>query len=320
VSSRAKQKSEQSPSRLLLWVAIAGLIFGLIGFGELPEDVLRSGRNSLHPHSASGDIIFVSIDDRSLREVERWPWPRRYHAQITEKLTAAGANRIFFDVMFENRSNPADDALFAEALKRSGRVTLPVRSRSGPDTDPNAHSGVPDSVPLDLFSRHTRLGTISVRYNYQNAVWHLPYALKVNDQLTPSFAASLAHRQTLKENGFTPDYSVVPSTIPTISAAAVLRGDFSAAQVRGKDVVIVDTAGRLHTSGSLMDEMIRLAAPPLVIVIILASDCVIRTEPKSTEVGSTMMTGLTGIGLGGVCAKAMFDGSEFPKLLKAKTR
>jgi EAL domain-containing protein (putative c-di-GMP-specific phosphodiesterase class I)/CHASE2 domain-containing sensor protein len=238
LSSRAKQKSEQSPSRLLLWVAIAGLIFGLIGFGELPEDVLRSGRNSLHLHKASGDIVFVSIDDHSLREVGRWPWPRRYHAQITDKLTAAGANRIFFDVMFENRSSPADDAMFADALKRSGRVTLPVRIRSGPDTEPNTHSGVPDSIPLDLFSRHTQLGTISVRYNYQNAVWHLPYALKVNDQLTPSFAASLAHRQTRTESGFTPDYSVMPSSIPTVPAATILSGDFPAALVRGKDVVI----------------------------------------------------------------------------------
>ena len=39
---------------LLLWVAIAGLIFGLIGFGELPEDVLRASRNSLHPNHEIG--------------------------------------------------------------------------------------------------------------------------------------------------------------------------------------------------------------------------------------------------------------------------
>jgi EAL domain-containing protein (putative c-di-GMP-specific phosphodiesterase class I)/CHASE2 domain-containing sensor protein len=238
VSSRKKQGSEPSPTKLLLWVAIAGLIFGLIGFGELPEDVLRSGRNSLHLHKASGDIVFVSIDDRSLRDVGRWPWPRSYHAQITDKLTAAGANRIFFDVMFENRSNPADDAMFAIALKRSGRVTLPVRGQSGPGADPKAHSGVPDSIPLALFSRHTRLGAITVRYNYQNAVWHLPYALKVNNQLTPSFAASLAHRPTLAEKEFTPDYSVMPGTIPTIPAATILSGDFPAEKIRGKDVVI----------------------------------------------------------------------------------
>ncbi|HEU5286226.1 MAG TPA: EAL domain-containing protein [Sphingomicrobium sp.] len=235
--SRRKHKSEPSPSRLLLWVAIAGLIFGLIGFGELPEDVLRAGRNSLHPHKASGDIVLVQIDDRSLRELGRWPWPRRFHAQLTDKLTAAGAQRIFFDVMFENRSNAADDAMLAAAIERSGRVTLPVRLRSGPyGSKPN--SAQLDSRPLDLFSRNARLGTISVRYNYQNAVWNVPYAVKVNDRLTPSFAASLARSKTLTEAEFTPDYSLDIGTIPTISAAAVLKGSVRSGLVRGKDVVI----------------------------------------------------------------------------------
>jgi EAL domain-containing protein (putative c-di-GMP-specific phosphodiesterase class I)/CHASE2 domain-containing sensor protein len=238
VPSRSKTKSEPSPSKLLLWIAIAGLIFGLIGFGELPEDVLRAGRNSLHAHKASGDIVFVSIDDRSLREVGRWPWPRRYHAQLADKLTAAGAKRIFFDVVFENRSNAADDAMLAEAIEQSGRVTLPVRLRSGPDTDPKRNPAALDSTPLELFSRHARLGTISVRYNYQNAVWQLPYAVRVNGRLTPSFASSLAWRPTTTERKFTPDYSIDPRTIPTVSAAAILGDDFQASLVRGKDVVI----------------------------------------------------------------------------------
>mgnify|MGYP006192041259 CR=1 FL=1 len=66
-----KPKTEGSPRKLLLWTAIIGLIFGLIGFGELPEDLLRTSRNSLHQHKASGDIVFVSIDDRSMSEIGR---------------------------------------------------------------------------------------------------------------------------------------------------------------------------------------------------------------------------------------------------------
>ena len=236
--SRNKHRSERSPRKLLLWTAIVGLIFGLIGFGELPEDVLRASRNSLHPNKASGDIVFISIDDRSMAEIGRWPWPRRYHAQLTDKLRAAGARRIFFDVMFETRSNPADDAMFVEAIKRSGRVTLPVRLRSGPYTDFARNSAAPDSAPLDLFSRHSKLGTISVRYNYQNAVWQLPYAVRHENRLVPSFAASLAGRGALNEGEFTPDYSIEPGTIPSIPAAAVLKGKFQPGAVKGKDVVI----------------------------------------------------------------------------------
>ena len=231
--SRPKQNTDPSPSKLLLWVAIAGLIFGLIGFGELPEDILRASRNSLHPRNASGDIVIVTIDDRSLREVGRWPWPRRYHAELTDKLTAAGAKRIFFDVLFETRSDPADDRLLVESLQRSGRVTLPMRGESGPEG-----SFQPGSAPLDMFSRQSKLGTIAIRYNYQNVVWNLPYAVSRGGQLIPSYSASLANRRDLNLDSFPLDYSVDPHSIPAVSAASVLNGQLPKDLVKGKDVVI----------------------------------------------------------------------------------
>ncbi len=232
--SRTKQISEPRPTRLLLWVAIVGIIFGLIGFGELPEDVLRASRNSLHPHSASGDIVFVSIDDRSLRDVGRWPWPRRYHAELTDKLTQAGAKRILFDVMFENASDPKDDRMLADAIGRSGRVTLPVRARSG-----WVKGDTPDSAPLEMFSKDAGLGSISAHYNYQNAVWRLPYAAASNGgKYLPSYAAKLADTRGPAGGDFMLDYSIDPQSIPKISATSVLRGAFRSEQVAGKDVVI----------------------------------------------------------------------------------
>ena len=96
--ARKRRPPRSRRSRLLLWTAIAGLVFGLIGFGEILEDLLRAGRNSLHWHKASGDIVLVKIDDASVREVGAWPWPRRRHADLTDALTKAGAKRIFFNV------------------------------------------------------------------------------------------------------------------------------------------------------------------------------------------------------------------------------
>ena len=231
--SRKTKSSEPSRSRRLLWVAIAGLVFWLIGLGELPEDLLRASRNSLHPHQASGEIVVVTIDDAALRKVGRWPWPRRYHAELTDRLTAAGANRIYFDVLFETRSDALDDKLLAQAIERSGRVTLAVRGEFGPNG-----AFQRGSAPLAMFSQHAQLGSIAIRYNYQNAVWHLPYAAEGNGALIPSFAASLAGRRDLSTRKFTPDYSIDPRSIPSVSAAAVLSGTLSPALVRGKDVVI----------------------------------------------------------------------------------
>ena len=130
--SKRSNMPEAAPWKLLLWTAVAGLIFGLIGFGEIAEDWLRVARNSFHKHNASGDIVILTIDDKSLHEIGNWPWPRRTDAQLIDRLTAAGAKRIFFDVNFSFVSNPADDAAFADAIKRSKRVTLFARPKSGP--------------------------------------------------------------------------------------------------------------------------------------------------------------------------------------------
>ena len=236
MSKRTAKTSEPPRWKLLLWTAVAGLIFGLIGFGEIAEDTLRAARNSLHWHKASGDIVLVKIDDESLRQVGRWPWARRNHARLAENLTEAGARRIFFDIGFYGATNAADDRLFTTALERTGRVHLAVKARSGPDG-----GTIQDTLPLPEFARHAQLGTVSVRYNYQNAVWHIPFAIPVDGKPIPSFAAQLAGRDTQSSGFFMPDYSVDPSTIPAVPAAAVLNGKFAADAVRGKDVVIGTT-------------------------------------------------------------------------------
>jgi EAL domain-containing protein (putative c-di-GMP-specific phosphodiesterase class I)/CHASE2 domain-containing sensor protein len=232
VSKRTEKTAVRSPWRLLLWLAFAGLALTLIGLSEPLEDILRVARNRVHRHSASGDIVLVTIDNKSLREIGRWPWPRRYHAQMVDRLTAAGAKRILFDVTFDTRSDPVDDQMLAAAIERSGRVTLPVRGQSGP-------SGIAQQspTPLAMFSRHAQLGSIAIEYNYQNAIWHLPYAAEVNGSSVPSFASILSERKGGKGN-FTIDYSINPETVPTINAETVISDRFDPRLVRGKEVII----------------------------------------------------------------------------------
>jgi CHASE2 domain-containing sensor protein len=233
VSKHQQHATDASPWKLLLWVAIAGLIFGAIGFGQIAEDFLRTTRNSLHWHKASGDIVLVKIDDQSVREVGGWPWPRRYHAQLTDALTKAGAKRIFFDIVFVGPTNAVDDQRFADALKRSGRVTLDVRSRRG------AAGQLEGSAdPLPAFTRWATMGETTVEGNYQNAVWAVYHAVVRNGRSVPTFASMLANRSGPPNRTFIPDYSIDPGSIPATSAASVLNGTFDPRLVRGKDVVI----------------------------------------------------------------------------------
>ena len=234
---RRSQKGEPSSWKLLIWTAVASLIFGLIGAGELPEDILRISRNKLHAHKASGDIVLVAIDDRSLRDVGQWPWARRHHAKLTATLDKAGANRIFFDVSFAGRSTAADDKLLSDAIAKARNVVLPVSIRFG-----TPYYDSPTYLVPETGGKNVELGVISVWYNYQNAVWRLDYAREIEGQKIPTFAAKLAGMQGETGSSFIPDYSVDPRTIPVIAATDLLSGRYDPRTVKGKDIVIATTS------------------------------------------------------------------------------
>ena len=227
---RWKQKRKIWPLRSVFWTAVLVLVVTLVAAPA--DDMLRAARNHFHRHSASGDVVLVAIDNEALRAIGRWPWPRRYHAQLIDRLTAAGAKRIGSDVTYETRSDPVDDQMLADAIKRSGKVVLPVRGSAGP------YGLAQQSLAsLPMFSRNAGAGAISIAYNYQNAVWSLPYSVNVGGALIPSMASVLAEHGNGRGH-FIVDYSIDPRSIPRINAKSVIDGSFDPRLVKGKEVII----------------------------------------------------------------------------------
>src|SRR5687767_9276498 len=99
------------------------------------------------------------MDSRSLSAIDRWPWPRRHHAGLIDRLHAAGARSIAFDVDFAALSNPADDAALAAALRRAGgSVILPVlRQRESSQS-----SNYAESIPALPFRDHAFLASVNI--------------------------------------------------------------------------------------------------------------------------------------------------------------
>ena len=83
--------------RMLAISLVLSLLFGLIGMGEPLENVLRVARNKANPVAASGDIVVATIDDASQAELGTWPWPRSLQARMIDRMTDAGASKIFVD-------------------------------------------------------------------------------------------------------------------------------------------------------------------------------------------------------------------------------
>jgi len=75
-------------------------------------------------HKDERRIIVVDIDERSLREVGAWPWPRSTVAKLTQQIAAAGASQQVFDVVFTD-PKPDDEAL-ARAVAQGKAVLAQV--------------------------------------------------------------------------------------------------------------------------------------------------------------------------------------------------
>ena len=95
-----------------------------------------------------------------------------------------------------------------------------------------------NSRPLPDFMEHAQLATGSVRYNYQNAVWRLPYALTVGNGVVPSLAAAVSGTRGTPDSQFPVDYSLELASIPSFSAGDVLSGTIPAQAFRNKEILI----------------------------------------------------------------------------------
>lgn len=127
-------------------------------------------------------VVILAIDEPTFQELQiQWPFPRRLHAQVLDRLRADGALAAGFDLVFAEPSHPEDDAALSRALKAGLPVVLAAsreKTESGnaslwtevqplePFLGPGSVAGQVQVSPDDDFvvRRHTRHGdTFSAR-------------------------------------------------------------------------------------------------------------------------------------------------------------
>jgi EAL domain-containing protein (putative c-di-GMP-specific phosphodiesterase class I)/CHASE2 domain-containing sensor protein len=239
---RRKDRSQEARRfpKMLIWALVLGLLYGLGGGVEYFEDGLRNARNRINQRDASGDIVLVAIDEKALREVGRWPWPRGRYADLIDAIGRAEPKQQVHDFMFPDKSVPAEDAKLAKAFERNGNVTLGFLHRAG------ARDGtIENSQPLQIFSRHARVASISVWYNYADEVWQIPYSARVGSKRFPSLASAIADVRVDSDSSFRVNYAFRPNSIHAISAADLLNGKADLGRLKGKTVVVGPVSFRL---------------------------------------------------------------------------
>ena len=95
-------QSSRSICLLLMIAILAGMLFGFKPLLFLEYKAYDLVSNLRH-RAAGTPVIIVAIDDKSLKSIGDWPWPRSYIADIINTLSKNGAHTQGVSILFRSR-------------------------------------------------------------------------------------------------------------------------------------------------------------------------------------------------------------------------
>ena len=126
---------------ILLMIILFFIDAAFLRFMELKTlDLRMLSRGSI---PSGGETIIAAIDEKSIAELGRWPWPRTTMAKLVDTLNEAGAKAIGFDIFFSEADNNSSLKTISELNKEfkdngiaNGDVfNLLEKQRAKADTD-----------------------------------------------------------------------------------------------------------------------------------------------------------------------------------------
>ena len=175
---------------VLLLMAAAALLGWQNGLGRIDQTVYdRFLSSTTQPRH--DDIILIAIDDFSLQQLGRWPWPRQRHAELLEQLSRAAPRAVGLDVILVEAERPGKaagpgDLALAQAVQRNGATVLPV-------VISNPGTGLAAGLPIaPLAGAAFKLGHINLEHDSDGVVRSVFLREGLNGQWWPHFALALS--------------------------------------------------------------------------------------------------------------------------------
>ena len=254
------------PKRSLLIVALALMLIALTGSlnsacRRLDNLVFDLGQSFVRK-AIPDDIVLVAVDEASLARLGRWPWSREIHARLIDTLCAAHPAAIGFDIAFSEAQSLAADQALARAIRRCGKVVLPLVLEG-------AYGGQPviESPPIPALRNVVAgIGRVGVRIDEDGMVRSVDLGEGVGLAAWPLFASELLRVSGKPPSSLPPvmaptldptqggGFDLVqeerrrlcfagpPGTFPRLSYVDVIDGRIGPAAVAGKTVIVGATA------------------------------------------------------------------------------
>lgn len=240
--------------RTLLFGLVAlgsvGLVFLIWGLGVLDSferdsiDTRFSVRGTQKPPA---QIVLVKIDDVTTTTLERyvWPYPRRLHARLIQRIAVDGPKAIAIDIQFTEQTDPRDDQALLDSVAGAGTHVVLATTETLPDGATHIFGGNATvhslgAEPASALFPTDPAGVIrKVRYSVNG--------LKTMGVVTTEVATG----RKVSPKGFGGggawiDFAGPENTFPTYSYSKVLNGRVPLGTFRNKIVVIGPSAPSLQ--------------------------------------------------------------------------
>ncbi len=206
---------------------------------------------------ADDDILIVAIDDRSLAEIGKWPWPRDVHAELFEKLKRLQPRTVAFDILISEPSgNEEPDNALGAAIAGAPPVFVPLHFIF-PGTDGRPYETEPPIRQLaenaagigqvNLSDRDEVIRRIELCFDPGNGDAQWPHLMELQFRAAAAQESSPAFGRTKCGEDLILPYAERDS-FATISYADLLRSQVPDGLVRNRDVIIGATAAGMGDS------------------------------------------------------------------------
>lgn len=146
------------------------------------------------PRKVHDHIKIMAIDEESLDQIGRWPWPRDVVANTIEQLADSGAKAVFADIAYDQKSrNPVEDATFQAVLNKHSNIYLPAYFQF---KDRQEHPDRLDftSVNYPIFQIHKKqIGHINTLEDKNAQVTKILMGVRDQSDMVPSIDVRLAN-------------------------------------------------------------------------------------------------------------------------------
>jgi adenylate cyclase len=284
---------------IALIVALTLSIMHLIDvrFFEVLEEKTLDMRFTIRGKISPGpETVIAAIDEKSIKKLGRFPWPRSVWGRVVDRLTEEGAKVIVFDVFFSEPENVESDDLFQQSIRQSGRVILPMVFDL---VEKDQESGFTDKkLAFMTSSAYTTIKNSDLPFSPIKATMVLPTLQRFS-----AFAASLAHINMLADDDGTLRWEML---------AISYHGDYYAPigleavrlflGIKPEDLSL-DYAGAVHLGNITIptDEfgrmLINYRGPNRTFPLYAISDILDLTTPAGAFKDKIVLIGATAIGI-----------------------